>query len=170
MIVKPYGKTCLRLDRGAPQLFSSALKRTPVILRVRCSRLAMTLEQLEEELPTGLHDAQVRSIARNFENGTLTLEVRILIGLPDDSPGKRDEDRNLGRVEADSSKRNIRIDTPRPGTPPTAHNTTDKPGGRPSPPAARVTAQAASRPPVTFFIPPLHNPVHFGITNRVEDK
>jgi hypothetical protein len=54
----------------------------------------MTLEQLEEELPNGLHDAQIRSIARNFENGTLTLEVRILIGLPDDSPEKRDEYRN----------------------------------------------------------------------------
>jgi hypothetical protein len=25
-------------------------------------------------------------------------------------------------------------------------------------------------PPVTFFIPPLHNPEPFGITNRVEDK
>jgi hypothetical protein len=54
----------------------------------------MTLEKLEEELPNGLHDAQIRSITRNFENRSLTLEVRILIGLPDDPPGKRDEYRN----------------------------------------------------------------------------
>src|SRR5258708_5276620 len=54
----------------------------------------MTLEQLEEELPNGLHDAQIRSTNRNFENGTLTFGVRILIGLPDDPPTKRNEYRN----------------------------------------------------------------------------
>jgi hypothetical protein len=54
----------------------------------------MTLEQLEEELPNGLHDAQISSFGRNFENRTLTLKVRILIGLPDDSPEKRDVYRN----------------------------------------------------------------------------
>ena len=54
----------------------------------------MTLEQLEEELPNGLHDAQIRAITRNFENGTLTLGVRILIGLIDDPPPKRTEYRN----------------------------------------------------------------------------
>jgi hypothetical protein len=54
----------------------------------------MTLEQLEDELPNGLHDAQIRSIARNFENGTLALGVRILVGLPGHSPGERDEYRN----------------------------------------------------------------------------
>jgi len=54
----------------------------------------MTLEQLEEELPNGLHDAQIRSITRNFENDTLTLEVRILTGLYDDPPEKRSAYRN----------------------------------------------------------------------------
>ncbi len=31
-------------------------------------------------------------------------------------------------------------------------------------------SNSALRIPVTFFILPLHNGVHFGITNRVEDK
>jgi hypothetical protein len=54
----------------------------------------MTLEQLEEELPNGLHDAQIRSITRDFENGKIILEVRILVGLPDDPLEHRDEYRN----------------------------------------------------------------------------
>ena len=55
---------------------------------------SVTLEQLEEELPNGLHDAQIRSITRDFENGTITLEVRILTGLPHDPPEKRNAYRN----------------------------------------------------------------------------
>jgi hypothetical protein len=54
----------------------------------------MTFEQLEEELPNGLHDAQIRSFARNFENGTLTVDVRIHIGLREGPPEKREEYRN----------------------------------------------------------------------------
>lgn len=54
----------------------------------------MTFEQLEDELPNGLHDAQIRSVTRNFENGTLRLDVRILIGLPEEPAGKRDQYRN----------------------------------------------------------------------------
>lgn len=54
----------------------------------------MTLEQLEEELPNGLHDAAISSITRNFESGNLTLELSILTGLPDDPPERRNERRN----------------------------------------------------------------------------
>jgi hypothetical protein len=54
----------------------------------------MTLEQLEEELPNGLHDAQIRSITRNFENGTLTLALHIHVGLLDDPPEERERYRN----------------------------------------------------------------------------
>ena len=54
----------------------------------------MTLEQLEEELPNGLHDAQIRSITRNFENGTLMLALHIHVGLLDDPPEERERYRN----------------------------------------------------------------------------
>jgi hypothetical protein len=54
----------------------------------------MTLEQLEEQLPNGLHDAQIKSITRNFENGTLTLDLRILTALYDDPPERRSAYRN----------------------------------------------------------------------------
>jgi hypothetical protein len=47
-------------------------------------------------------------------------------------------------------------------------------GGRPHPLEFRDEIDVSTRnppiPPVTFFIPPLHNPEPFGITNRVEDK
>ncbi|MGB8031929.1 MAG: hypothetical protein WCF30_19930 [Terracidiphilus sp.] len=51
----------------------------------------MTLEQLEQELPNGLHDAQILSIKRSFEEESLILEVRILVGLPDNPPETRSE-------------------------------------------------------------------------------
>jgi hypothetical protein len=51
----------------------------------------MTLEQLEQELPNGLHDAQIISIKRNFENESLILDVHILVGLPDNPPETRSE-------------------------------------------------------------------------------
>jgi len=49
----------------------------------------MTLEQLEQMLPNGLHDAKIRSLTRNFEEETLILAVSILVGLPDDPPTTR---------------------------------------------------------------------------------
>jgi hypothetical protein len=43
-----------------------------------------------------------------------------------------------------------------------------------APPIVLIDVKVAhppdKNPPLTFFIPPLHNPVRFGITNRVEDK
>jgi hypothetical protein len=58
----------------------------------------MTLEELEKSLPNGLHDAQIRSLARNFENETATMSVRILIGFPEDSPSSRDAYRNASII------------------------------------------------------------------------
>jgi len=49
----------------------------------------MTLEQLEEQLPNWLHDAQIRSITHNYETGTLAICAEILTGLPDDPPSTR---------------------------------------------------------------------------------
>jgi hypothetical protein len=41
----------------------------------------MTLEELDTSLPEGLHDAQIRSYRRDFESATLTLLVRVVVGL-----------------------------------------------------------------------------------------
>ena len=49
----------------------------------------MTLEDLEETLPNGLHDAQIRSMKHDFESGTVKLQVRLLFGVPDDPPETR---------------------------------------------------------------------------------
>lgn len=46
----------------------------------------MTLEQLEEQLPNGLHDAKIRSVTHNYDSGTLVFCAEILTGLPDDPP------------------------------------------------------------------------------------
>ena len=49
----------------------------------------MTLEELEEQLPNGLHDAKIRSITHNYETGTLVVFVEILTGSPNDPPSTR---------------------------------------------------------------------------------
>jgi hypothetical protein len=49
----------------------------------------MTLEELEEQLPNGLHDAKIRSVTHNYDTGTLVVCVEILTGLPDDPPAIR---------------------------------------------------------------------------------
>ena len=53
----------------------------------------MTLEQLEDKLPNGLHDAEICSITRDFEKETVTMVVNVLVGLPGDSAEKRDDTR-----------------------------------------------------------------------------
>jgi hypothetical protein len=49
----------------------------------------MTLEELDEQLPNGLHDAKLRSITHDYERGTLTLCVEVLTGLPENPPTTR---------------------------------------------------------------------------------
>jgi len=46
----------------------------------------MTLEELDQILPNGLHDAQIKAIAHDYERAVVKLDVRILVGLPDDAP------------------------------------------------------------------------------------
>jgi hypothetical protein len=54
----------------------------------------MTLEDLDQTLPNGLHDARIRSLRYDFESATVKLEVEILFGLPDDPPLERFRYRN----------------------------------------------------------------------------
>jgi hypothetical protein len=46
----------------------------------------MTLEELEQSLPNGLHDAKICSFTRDLEKEILVLKVGVLVGLPDDPP------------------------------------------------------------------------------------
>src|ERR1700683_3275437 len=49
----------------------------------------MTLEELDEFLPNGLHDARIKTLAHNYERGAVKLEVEILFGLPGDPEPNR---------------------------------------------------------------------------------
>jgi len=42
----------------------------------------MTIEQIEELLPNGLHDAEIRECVMNFEHARLRPGVKVRVGLP----------------------------------------------------------------------------------------
>jgi hypothetical protein len=50
----------------------------------------MTLEELENTLPNGLHDAEVKAIAVDYETASVTLRVDIWVGSMDDPRDKRE--------------------------------------------------------------------------------
>src|SRR5580692_5846566 len=50
----------------------------------------MTLEEIEESLPNGLHDAKISEFAMSYEKLRLTVNVEILVGLPEQPPPERD--------------------------------------------------------------------------------
>ena len=54
----------------------------------------MTLEDLDETLPYGLHDALIRTMSHDYEAASVKLEVEILVGLPGDAPPDRSRYRN----------------------------------------------------------------------------
>lgn len=41
----------------------------------------MTIEEISSELPSGLHDLQLKQIMRNMEFGTVRLDVKVVVGL-----------------------------------------------------------------------------------------
>jgi len=47
----------------------------------------MTLEELSEGLPNGLHDARIKRSTHDYEKATVKLNIEILVGLPEDPPG-----------------------------------------------------------------------------------
>ena len=51
----------------------------------------MTLEEIEELLPNGLHDAQIKSMTRDYERAELVLKVMVLVGLPSQPRPDRDK-------------------------------------------------------------------------------
>jgi hypothetical protein len=54
----------------------------------------MTLEQLEQALPNGLHDAQIQQVEMDYEHARLVLRVKVLIGLPGQAPLDRERYRS----------------------------------------------------------------------------
>lgn len=58
----------------------------------------MNLEELENTLPNGLHDAEVQRITVDYRLRVVTLEVAVWVGQMDDPPERREAYKN-GRVE-----------------------------------------------------------------------
>lgn len=57
----------------------------------------MTLEELDDSLPNGPHDARIKALTHDLENAIVKLELEILFGLPGDPPSERFRYRN-GRI------------------------------------------------------------------------
>src|SRR5208337_2861636 len=49
----------------------------------------MTLENLDQTLPNGLHDARIKAMTHDFESAIVKVEVELLVGLPSDPPTDR---------------------------------------------------------------------------------
>jgi len=58
----------------------------------------MTLEELENTLPNGLHDAEVQSLSVDYAHRSLALELMVWVGSMDDPPEGR-EAYKTGRLE-----------------------------------------------------------------------
>src|SRR5437879_6449262 len=58
----------------------------------------MTLEELENTLPNGLHDAEILRIAVDYAVRNLTLEVAVWVGDMGDAPERREAYKS-GRIE-----------------------------------------------------------------------
>jgi hypothetical protein len=54
----------------------------------------MTLEELKNTLPSGLHDAKVRSIGVDYAQHLLTLDLAVWVGSVDDPREKREAYKN----------------------------------------------------------------------------
>jgi hypothetical protein len=53
--------------------------------------LAVTLREIESELPNGLHDAKITAISRDFDAESVDVHLKVLVGLPEDEPARRSE-------------------------------------------------------------------------------
>jgi hypothetical protein len=55
---------------------------------------SMKLADIEAELPNGFHDAKLIAIHRNLSDEITTLDIEVLIGLPDEEVENRDRYRS----------------------------------------------------------------------------
>jgi hypothetical protein len=49
----------------------------------------MTLEDIDQTLPNGFHDATISEITHNYIHATLKFKIEVLVGLPDMPPQDR---------------------------------------------------------------------------------
>jgi hypothetical protein len=49
----------------------------------------MTLEELDQTLPNGLHDAQIKAMTHDYELANVRLDVQIVVGLPEEDVANR---------------------------------------------------------------------------------
>ncbi len=49
----------------------------------------MTLEELDQTLPNGLHDAQIKAMMHDYELANLRLDVQIVVGMPEEDVANR---------------------------------------------------------------------------------
>lgn len=75
----------------------------------------MTLEQIENTLPNGLHDAQIASLYIDYKRACLTFEVEVLVGLPG-QPHPECESYRRGRLSFEPMYY-CSIEYPQPGVP-----------------------------------------------------
>ena len=75
----------------------------------------MTLEDLENTLPNGLHDAEVGKLSVDYVGRTLTLDLLVWVGDMNDPPERREAYRT-GRLELSGLKFLV-VEPPDPGYP-----------------------------------------------------
>jgi hypothetical protein len=51
----------------------------------------MTLDELDNKLPNGFHDAEIFSYEVDFAGASAKFHLNLLVGWPDDPPGEREE-------------------------------------------------------------------------------
>lgn len=71
----------------------------------------MNLDELEDSLPNGLHDAKLLRLDVNYEAATASLELEVLIGVPGESEGGAYETYRRGRIDLEGLAF-IAIDSP----------------------------------------------------------
>jgi hypothetical protein len=59
----------------------------------------MTLEELENTLPNGLHDADVQGITVDYAQRKVTFDLAVWVGRMEDPPPERREAYKNGRIE-----------------------------------------------------------------------
>jgi hypothetical protein len=61
----------------------------------------VTLEDVENTLPNGLHDAEVRRVSMDYQERKLTFDLSVWVGDMDDSPERREAYRSAQLVVSD---------------------------------------------------------------------
>lgn len=75
----------------------------------------MRVAEIEEELPNGFHDTMLIAMHRNLAEELATLDIKVLVGLPDEDASHRDRFRNATLFFREAKV--VVIDSPDPDSP-----------------------------------------------------